>query len=43
MLEDKKAIQSNVLGEYYEARRKALIVLSEARRRSQAPDKNKTE
>lgn len=43
MLKEKKVKQANILGEYYEARRKALIELAEARKRLLPARKDKTE
>jgi len=42
VLKEKKVKQTNILGEYYEARRKALIALGEARKRLLPPKKDKT-
>jgi len=41
VLKEKKAKATNKLGEYYEARRKALIELGAARKRLHLPKKDK--
>lgn len=42
MLKEKKVKEENILSEYYEARRKALLELAEARKRLHLPEKDKT-